>query len=163
MKVNNMPYSLDQTDRRLLASVRDTLRPAHSAVARATGLARGTVYARLERLERRGVIEGYQPRIDPRAAGFDVIAFATLEISQGTHDPTTNALATIPEILEIHTITGEGDLLCRIVAHSNDHLHQILQTVTSIPTVTRTSSQLALATPLRREVVDVLATESTLR
>ncbi len=159
--LHTMTHNLDHVDLRLLAALRDTLRPTHSAIARLVNIARGTVYSRLERLEADGIITGYQPKLDPRQAGFDVVAFATLEISQGTHDATTAALASIPEVLEIHTITGVGDLLCRIVAHSNDHLHQILQTVTSIPTVSRSSSQLALATPHRRELVDLLLAEQS--
>ena len=78
-------------------------------------VARGTVQARQERLQERGVITGYGPEVDPAALGYEVTAFITLEIRQaGGHDPVAERLAAIPEVLELHTITGAGDMLCRV-------------------------------------------------
>jgi DNA-binding Lrp family transcriptional regulator len=125
-------------------------------LARFAGVARGTAYARLDRLERNGVIVGYGPEVDPRMAGFEVLAFSTLEIAQGSHEPTTASLAQIPEILEVHTITGRGDILCRVAARSNDHLHDVIQAMTSIPSVRRATTQLALNTSFSRSAVDLI-------
>ena len=86
-----------------------------------------------------------------------VLAFCTLDIAQGSLDSTTAALAAIPQILEIHTVTGPGDLHCRIVARSNDHLNDVLQRIAAITTVTRSETHLALATNLQRTVADLLA------
>ena len=128
-----------------------------SELARQTGLARGTVHSRLARLDERGVIIGYGPDIDARAAGYDVQAFASVSIAQGRHDETIAKLSEIPEVVEVHTVTGDGDLLLRIIATNNDHLHEILQAVTHIPEVGRTETQLALATPVQRSVADLIA------
>lgn len=146
---------LDDTDRSILAVLRLHPRASLTELAAAVGIARGTLYSRLDRLTRTGVITGYGPDVDPRAAGFGVLAFCTLEIQQGTHDDTVRALADIPEMLEIHTVTGVGDLLCRIIARSNDDLHDVLQRVTSVPGVRRSQTQLALATSHRRHVADL--------
>ena len=65
------------------------------------------------------------PDVDPAALGYEVAAFITLEIRQpGGHDPVAERLAAIPEVLEVHTITGAGDLLCRVVARSNADLQR---------------------------------------
>lgn len=146
---------LDETDRSILAALRMRPRGSLTELSSAVGIARGTLYSRLDRLTRTGVIIGYGPDVDPRAAGFGVLAFCTLEIQQGTHDDTVRALADIPELLEIHTVTGAGDLLCRIIARSNDDLHEVLQRVTSVPSVRRSQTQLALATSHRRHVADL--------
>lgn len=146
---------LDETDRSILAALRMRPRGSLTELASAVGIARGTLYSRLDRLTRTGVVIGYGPDVDPRAAGFGVLAFCTLEIQQGTHDDTVRALADIPELLEIHTVTGAGDLLCRIIARSNDDLHEVLQRVTSVPSVRRSQTQLALATSHRRHVADL--------
>ena len=151
-----MRRPLDDLDRRLIAAIDAEPKVGHAQLARDLDIARGTVYSRLERLEREGVIIGYGPEIAPSAAGFDVLAFCTLEIAQGTHDATTGAIAAIDEVVEIHTITGPGDLLVRVVARSNDHLHEVLQRITHIPGVRRSQSQLALATSLSRSVVHLV-------
>jgi DNA-binding Lrp family transcriptional regulator len=147
---------LDATDLRLLDALRSTPHAAVSELAAKVGVARGTVYSRIERLEREGVVTGYGPDIDVVRAGLTVLAFTVLEIAQGSHDSTIAALIDIHEIVEIHTITGQGDLLCRIVARSNDHLHEVLQQIAKIETVMRSQTQLALSTPHQRGVLDAL-------
>jgi DNA-binding Lrp family transcriptional regulator len=151
-----MYRELDDLDRRLIAAIDADPKVSHARLARDLDIARGTVYSRLERLEREGVITGYGPEIAPSAAGFDVLAFCTLEIAQGTHDDTIRAIGAIDEVVEIHTVTGPGDLLVRVVARSNDHLHTVLQQITHIPGVRRSQSQLALATSLSRSVVHLV-------
>lgn len=152
-----MSRPLDRTDVALIAALRRDPRVSISELARVVKISRGTAYSRLDRLEGEGVITGYGPDLDEARAGFIVQAFTTLEISQGAHDETIAGLSTIPEILEIHTVTGGGDLLCRIVARSNDHLHEILQRVVAVTSVTRTETQLALSSTPRRTVADLLA------
>ena len=123
---------LDETDVAILRILRRYPRSSHVELARRVGVSRGTAYSRIDRLEAEGVITGYGPEIDPERAGMGVLAFVTLEISQGSHSATIDVLARIPGILEVHTVTGAGDLLCRIVARSNDDLHEVLQALSLI-------------------------------
>ncbi|MEN3306554.1 MAG: hypothetical protein V7603_2756 [Micromonosporaceae bacterium] len=109
-------------------------------------VARGTVQARLDKLVERGVIVGFGPSVAPVALGYGVTAFVTLEIRQSRgHDPAAAHLATIPEVLEAHTITGGGDLLCRIVARSNADLQRVIDQVVAYDGVVRASTIIALA------------------
>ena len=103
------------------------------------------------------MILGYGPDIDAAGAGFEVSAFITLEIEQGSHAKTTKGLAQITEILEIHTVTGDGDLLVRVLAATNHHLHEVVQRITAIPTVRRTTTQLALESTILRSTADLVA------
>lgn len=152
-----MHIPLDGIDRRLVGVLRRKPRSSVSEMARLTGLARGTVHDRLRRLEARRVIVGYGPDIEPRSAGFGVCAFTTLTIAQGAHETTVRALSKIDEILEIHTVTGRGDLFVKIVAATNDELHEILQRIAAIDEVRRTETLLALHTALVRSVADLVA------
>ena len=59
-------------------------------------------------------------------------AFLTLEIKQGAgHEAVAQHLATIPEVLEAFTITGAGDMWCRVVARSNNDLQRVIDAVLS--------------------------------
>jgi DNA-binding Lrp family transcriptional regulator len=149
--------TLDPLDRRLIGRLRAEPHSTVSDLAQVLGCARGTVLTRLRRLEERKVVVGYGPDIDPAAAGLGVLAFTTLAISQGSHNRIVAHLRTISEILEIHTVTGSGDLLIRIVARSNDHLHSVLQRIVSSPDVNRTETQLALSSTVLRTVADLVA------
>ena len=99
---------------------------------------------------RSGCCAGFGPYVDLKALGFTVLAFTTLEIAQGQESVVIDALARIPEVLEVHKTTGPGDLLCRIVARTNEHLHEVLERVLATPGITRTTSALALASPVHR-------------
>ena len=120
-------------------------------------VARGTVQARLERLQERGVITGYGPEVDPAALGYEVTAFITLEIRQaGGHDPVAERLAAIPEVLEVHTITGAGDMLCRVVARSNADLQRVLDAIVSAEGVVRSATLISLATQVQYRILPLV-------
>jgi DNA-binding Lrp family transcriptional regulator len=147
---------LDPTDRTLIGELRRQPRASLTELAAAVGVARGTVYSRLDRLADTGAVTGFGPDLDARAVGFPVTAFCTLEISQGTHDETVRALGAIPEVIEIFTVTGVGDLLCKVVARSNDDLHSVLLHITSVPSVQRSQTQLALQNAHTRHLSELL-------
>ncbi|MBA2738265.1 MAG: Lrp/AsnC family transcriptional regulator [Nocardioidaceae bacterium] len=125
--------------------------------SRRLGVARGTVQTRLDRLAADGVIRDWAPQLDPAALGWPVTAFLTLQIRQhGGHDPVGQHLAGIPEVLEVHTITGSGDLWCRVVARSNTDLQRVIDAVVAYPRVERVATVIALATQVHARVVPLL-------
>jgi DNA-binding Lrp family transcriptional regulator len=102
------------------------------------------------------VIASFAPTIDPEALGFGVTAFATLEIRQGRGAPVLDHQRGIPEVLEVHTITGQGDMLCRLVARSNEDLQHVLNRVTEYPEIVRTSTVIALSNPISHRVLPLV-------
>jgi DNA-binding Lrp family transcriptional regulator len=130
--------------------------------SRRLGVARGTVQARLDRMHDRGVITGYGPDIDPAALGYEVTAFITLEIRQaGGHDPVATRLAAIPEVLELHTITGTGDMLCRVVARGNADLQRVIDAIVAVDGVVRSATLISLATQVPYRVLPLVRTAAS--
>ena len=149
---------IDHLDARLITLLAAEPRVGVLEASRRLGVARGTVQARLDRLHARGVITGYGPDVDPVALGHRVTAFITLEIRQaGGHDPVAARLAAIPEVLEAHTITGPGDLLCRVVARTNADLQRVIDAIVDVVGVVRASTVIALATPLPYRILPLAA------
>jgi DNA-binding Lrp family transcriptional regulator len=142
------PAELDPLDRRLLGELAAATRPGVLELSRRLGVARNTVQAHLDRLQRNGVITGFGAYVDMRALGYKVLAFATVQIAQGREAEVLDTLRAIPEVLEVHKTTGPEDLLCRIVARDNDHLHDVLERALANPGVVRTTTTLALASPV---------------
>ena len=126
--------------------------------SRRLGVARGTVQARLDRLQRTGVLRSMAPDVDPAALGYPVTAFCTLEIRQGRggHSPVVEHLAAIPEVLEAHTITGSGDVLIRIVGRDNADLQRVIDQVVDDAHVTRASTVISLATRLDHRTIPLV-------
>ena len=155
---------VDELDVALLELFTTDPRVGVLEASRRLGVARGTVQARLDRLQATGVIRGWGPQLDPAALGYGVTAFVTLEIQQGRgHEPVAAGLAEIPEVLEVHTITGQGDMLCRVVARSNDALQHVLDQVTQYPEIVRTSTVIALSNPVPYRVLPLVGRDDLSR
>lgn len=148
---------MDDLDRTLITLFAEEPRVGVLEASRRLGVARGTVQARLDRLTSSGVITGWGPDLSPEALGYPVTAFLTLEISQSAgHDRVASALALIPEVLEACTITGAGDLWCRVVSRSNADLQRVIDRVVAVDGVQRASTVMALATQVAYRVRPLL-------
>jgi len=150
---------IDELDARLLAELDAAPRVGVLELSRRLGVARATVQARLERLSARGVIAGFAPTLDPAALGFGITAFATLEIRQGRGAAVLGHLNGIAEVLEVHTITGQGDMLCRVVARSNADLQRVLDRLTESADIVRSSTVIALTNPITHRVLPLVTGE----
>ncbi|GAA2375593.1 Lrp/AsnC family transcriptional regulator [Dactylosporangium salmoneum] len=160
--MSKVTSAIDSLDARLIALLAAEPRIGVLECSRRLRVARGTVQARLDRLADRGVIRGHGPDIDPAALGYGVTAFVTLEIRQRFgHDPVAAHLAEIPEVLEVHTITGSGDLLCRMVARSNADLQRVIDRVMSHESIVRSSTIIALAEQISYRVLPLVEAAAT--
>jgi DNA-binding Lrp family transcriptional regulator len=156
---------MDQLDRNLIELFAAEPRVGVLEASRRLGVARGTVQARLDRLQSSGVVSGWGPQLEPAALDHPVTAFLTLEIRQagvGGHDAVGRHLATIPELLEACTITGPGDMWCRVVARSNTDLQRVIDRVLGHDAIVRCSTVIALATQVPHRVLPLLGSVVTL-
>ncbi|MFW0794397.1 Lrp/AsnC family transcriptional regulator [Gordonia sp. CPCC 205515] len=140
---------VDAIDARILAALSDDPRATVIALADRTGLSRNTVQARLAKLEQRGALRSFDRRIDPAALGYPLTAFVLTDVTQSQLAPVSAALAEIPEVLEVHGLTGVTDLLVHVVARDADDLYRIAGMILDIPGVTRTTTSLVM-----RKLVD---------
>lgn len=142
---------LDELDRALLLLLLEKPRAGLREHARTLGVARGTAAARFVRLQEAGVISGLAPQVAPRAFGYQMLAFVQLDLTQGYLDSVIEELTAIPEVVEAYTVTGDGDVLCRVLARDTVELEHVIQRLIAVPGVQRTRSQIALSQriPLR--------------
>ena len=147
----------DALDARLVSVLSDNPRIGVLGAARMLGVARATVQSRLDRLLESGVLS-LAPRLDPARFGFPVSALVSLELQQshlGT--PAAEAIQEIPEVIEIHSVSGQSDLLVRVVARSNEDLQRVLHQLLGVDQVMRTSSSILLKTFLRERPEAIFA------
>jgi DNA-binding Lrp family transcriptional regulator len=154
---------VDDLDGRLLLALADSPRAGIMELARQLGVARGTVQARLDKLQKRGVIEGFGPDLSLPALGYQVLAFTTLEIAQGRLADVVEHLRAIPEVLEAHAITGPGDLHCRVVANTNEHLQDVINRMLEVHGIVRTTTVIALTEQIRYSALPLLGDNRTVR
>ncbi|MCW2911937.1 MAG: Transcriptional regulator, AsnC family [Actinomycetia bacterium] len=150
---------LDALDILLVRSLGKHPRTGFLELSRLTGVSRATVQARIERMEKAGVITGYGPDVDLPAAGYPVLAFVTLEIAQGGLDEVAVELERIPAVLGAHATTGMGDLHCQVAATSHEGLQAALLAINRIPGVVRSTSVIALSEVVAPRYLPLLESE----
>jgi DNA-binding Lrp family transcriptional regulator len=136
---------LDALDGRLLNELAARPRAGILDLARRLGVARGTAQARLDKLIARGIVTGFGPDVDLAAIGYEVEAFTTLDIAQGRLGDVVAHLRAIPEVLEAHSISGPGDLHCRVAARTNADLQDVINHILEVDGIVRTSTVIALS------------------
>lgn len=139
-----MHTDLDAHDAQLLLALTENPRATVLALADRIGLSRNTVQARLARLEQRGVLGTFERRIDPAALGYPLTAFVTVRVVQRELASVAAALDRVPEVLEVHGMSGEEDLLVHVVATDTDDLYRIAGQLLATDGVERTTTSLVM-------------------
>ena len=137
--------TIDELDARLIETMRTSPRVGLLEIARRLGVARGTVQARLAKLERGGVVTGFGPEIHPPALGYTITAFMLVELAQGRLADAVAVMERMPEILEADAISGPQDLICRIVARDTEHLQELVNELLRTPAIRRCTSYIVLS------------------
>jgi DNA-binding Lrp family transcriptional regulator len=147
---------VDQLDVALLEALQDNPRVGDLELSRITKVARATVQSRLAKLVEAGVITGFGPQIDLSAAGNTVLAFVTLEISQGSLEPVRDKLEAMPNVLEAYVTTGAADVVCKIAATTHEDLQAILLDINRSSSVARSTSVVVLSDIVKARTLPML-------
>lgn len=140
MKIRNNTITLDHIDWKILEALQDDSRQTYSEIGKNVGLAHSTVYDRIKRLERHGVIKKYTAVIDAAKTGARTItAIMTIFSDPKKSEKIALKLSQTPQILEVYTSLSEELLIiAKVVAESQESLHEFIATsVAPLPGVLR--------------------------
>ena len=139
---------IDSTDKLILAIVRDNARVSNVEIARKVGMAPSAILERLRKLETKGVITGYEARLSPKALGLGLLAFVFVRADDRIGSTRTgDALAQIPEVLEVHHIAGEDCFLVKVRTLDTEALGRLLrEAFGAIPTIRSTRTTIVMNT-----------------
>jgi DNA-binding Lrp family transcriptional regulator len=141
---------LDATDRALIALLRENARIGHAQAARRLNLSRTTVQARVESLERRGVIVGYTARLSEEISRRMVRAHVTIVVAPKASAGVVTALQKLPELRALHSVAGVFDLLAVVEAEDVPSLDAAIDRIGAVAGVERTQSSIILSTKFER-------------
>lgn len=136
--------TVDRLDARILLALDDDADATTLGLARTLGIARNTVQARLARLAAGGALRSFSHRVDPAALGYHLTAFVSLSISQAEGERAVAGLQALPEVVEMHAITGEADLLVRVLARDPQDLYRVTNAMLAADGVQRASTAISL-------------------
>ena len=145
---------LDAIDEKIITLLVEDARRSFADVGGRVGLTASAVKRRVDRLRVGGAIGGFTVRLEPGALGWAVEAYVEVYCRSSTPPQVIRAaVARFPEVVDASTISGEADVLLRIVAADMRHFEHVLEQVGAQPFVARTKSVLVLSALLRRPVL----------
>jgi DNA-binding Lrp family transcriptional regulator len=140
-------FSPDAVDCRILQELVADPRMTVSELAERAGVVRNTAQARLERLQREGVLNANDRGVEIRALGYPVAAIVAINLRHAEIEEAVAALGANPAVLLVEEVAGStGDLLVRVAARSTDDLQQVVHSILSTPGVVSTTTQVVLKT-----------------
>ncbi len=130
---------LDETNRRIIEELQTEARLSMAELGRRVSLSAPAVAERVQRLERAGVITGYQATVDPKAIGFPLAAVVRVRPASRQLHKIPEVAREIPDVVECYRITGEDCFFVKLHLRAMEDLESILdrfvlygQTTTSI-------------------------------
>ena len=140
----------DELDRNLIALLQANARDSTANLARKLGVARTTVLARLARLERDGVVVGYTARLGQDQADRGVQAYVGITTEPKSARTVTKALARLPELRLLCSVSGEFDYIALLRTESTARLDTLLDEIGQIDGVIKTTTSVVLALRIDR-------------
>jgi DNA-binding Lrp family transcriptional regulator len=140
----------DDLDRRLLALLQADARAPVAELARRLGVARTTVLARLARLQSEGVIVGYTVRLARDDRDRFVEAYVGIGVQPRAGAGVTARLASLPELRQLSSVSGEWDYLALLRADSTARLDAVLDEIGGFEGVLKTTTHIVLARRIDR-------------
>ena len=139
---------LDRADRAILVALARDGRMSVTDLAAEIGLSKSPTQARLRRLEKVGIIQGYRALLDPIALGLDHVAFVEVRL-EDTREAALSAFNAavqgLPQIEQAHMIAGNFDYLRKVRCENMSSYREFLgKVISSLPHVAATSTYVAM-------------------
>ena len=140
--------SLDDIDLKILNLLLQDGRISHTAIGKETDLSGPSVYARIQRMEREGIIKGYTALLSPEQVGRGLAAFVRVRTQTPDYDSDLfrRFIQEEDQIVECHDIDGEDCYILKVRTTSTQSLQKLLTTIRNFPGITRTVTTIALET-----------------
>jgi Lrp/AsnC family leucine-responsive transcriptional regulator len=146
---------LDQTDRMLLALLKEDTKQKYSDLGEIVHLSAPAVHERVKKLERAEVIRKYTIEVDLDALGLTLQAFIRIHISRVPCEEMARSLQNFPEVVECFSSAGEESMLIKVHTGSPSQLETLLNRIRLMPGVERVLTSIILTTHFQRENIAV--------
>jgi len=137
---------MDDIDRQLIGLLRNDARASVASLAKALGVARGTVQNRMARLAASGTIVGYTVRLKPDIGVERIRAFMTVAVEGNQVDRVIKALRGEPAVAALHSTNGRWDIVAELRADSLEEFDRVLARIRLVEGISQTETSLLLST-----------------
>ncbi len=138
--------SMSDTDRQLIALLRDNARMSVTDLAQRLRVSRATVQNRIDKLEQTGVIIGYTVRLKPEAEGHRIRAWMNIAVEGNKAQAVLQALRGEPHVYALHSTNGRWDIVTELRADTLEQFDRVLGRIRLIPGIAATETSILLST-----------------
>lgn len=147
---------LDDLDIKVLKILQKKGRTKRNELADAAGMSIPAISERLNKLEEKKIIEGYYAKLNRKAFGYDIMAYILVMMESSKHYKSLiSHVEKLPQILECHSVLGEGSHLLKAVSKNTEALEKLLGEIQSWPGVTATRTTFVLSTIKETTELDI--------
>ncbi len=136
---------LDKIDRKLLRLLQENARYSLKQLSEKVFLSSPAVAARIEKLEKEGIISGYQVKINPERVGYHITAFINLEMSPEQKAVFFPYIATVPNVVECNVVSGNYTVLMKVYFPSTSDLNEFID---QLQLYGHTETQIVFSSPV---------------
>jgi DNA-binding Lrp family transcriptional regulator len=137
---------MDDTDRQLIALLRDDARVSIASLAKKLRVARGTVQNRLARMEADGTIVGYTVRLKPQVEEQKIRALMSIAVEGNRSEAVLKSLRGDPAVGALYSTNGRWDFVAELRADTLEAFDRVLGRIRLIQGISNTASSLLLST-----------------
>ena len=151
MKTN---YQIDNIDLKILNILSSNAKMPYKEVAKKVFVSGGTVHVRMRKLEKMGVVRGTKLDIDYARLGYNISCYMGIYLEKSyLYKNAVDSLKRIPEVVEIHAITGQYTIFIKILCKDTPHFREILDTkIHKVKGITRTESFMSIEETLKGSI-----------
>ena len=147
---------IDDLDIKILKILQEKGRTKRNEIGEAVGLSIPSVSERLNKLESKGVLEGYYAKVNKKAFGYDIMVYIHVIMESSKHYKNLIAhVDKIPQILECHSVLGEGSHLLKAIVKNTESLEKLLSEIQSWPGVSATKTTFVLSTIKETTAIEI--------
>jgi Lrp/AsnC family transcriptional regulator, leucine-responsive regulatory protein len=147
---------LDDLDIKVLKVLQKKGRTKRNELADAAGLSIPAISERLHKLEEKKIIDGYYAKLNRKAFGYDIMAYILVMMeSSKYYKSLISHVEKLPQIIECHSVLGEGSHLLKAISKNTESLEKLLSEIQSWPGVTATKTTFVLSTVKETTEIDI--------
>ena len=134
-------YQIDNIDLKILNVLSKNAKMPYTEVAKKVFVSGGTGHVRMRKLEKMGIVRGTKLDIDYNKLGYNISSYMGIYLEKSfLYKETVKSLKKIPEIVEIHAITGQYTIFIKIICKDTTHFRNFLDTIHKVKGITRTET-----------------------
>ena len=139
-----MSVKIDSTDRKILKMLQEDARVAFKRIAEKIGVSEATVFVRVKKLRKKGVIKRFTALVSPELLGKNLTAFVLINTEPKKLEKVLDTLSSMDEVYEAYDVTGTYYAIVKIRTENRETLAEIIDKIGMIDGVTRTETAIVL-------------------